>query len=533
MLRCVSGLLQAWVVGSIFIGASPGQASYRVLSRVQGIEGLSEGGTHVAVHVEAFQDINGDGALDIFGVLGDVVLALGDGRGGFRPWVAMPAPRPRGWIGPDFGDVDGDGDCDVYCGILDFANRDASDEVYINDGFGGFSVEGVGRVPQAGRDANVCELIDVDGDGDLDVALGGYLSWWVPGGRARNWIYLNDGSGRFYEDATRASLPAISDDTQAIESDDIDGDGDVDLVFGNFAVGPLQNQSRVNINDGSGHFASSQAFPANRAWVPRLFDMDGDGDLDIGFFARGLTVSLAPVLYENDGTGWFTDVSAGLPIGDFAGADFGDVDGDGDIDIVCVAYPVDVGGGEVLSVFQWVNDGGGRFTDQSMDTMPVFSERTTWGAYQLSLARLADLDMDGDLDIVLNPNVSMAPPSGYNPILWNMTRYVYPPAPARIGQSYTVDFYARPGNVVLPAAAFAPARVELPGIGVLGLDPASLIVGTALRIPASGDKASLTFQVPQDSSLVGRKLYWQGLEVDPQRAPFYFLTNTFEETIES
>ena len=517
-----------------FVGAPVyAQACYQALARLPGGPVYVEGQYATGLGLWDVMDVNGDGVPDLLGALGLQAIALGDGRGGFGAWMRQPmAPFP-GFGVLDYGDLDGDGDIDAYCGTVDLRNPSMPDRVFVNDGLGSLVADGSSRVPDPGRDVLAVELADVDGDGDLDAVVGGGLSWWNPGGRGRNWVYLNDGTGRFSYDPLLASMPSGSDDTAAIVSGDLDGDGDVDLVFGNIHVSSrVQNQSKVYLNDGAGRFSIHQSFPANRTWIPHLFDLEGDGDLDLAFFSPGNTAVVPASLYQNDGSGQFTEVTSQMPSTAFSGADIGDVDGDGDQDIVCVSLPSASGNNPFRVVFQWVNDGHGRFRDVTASTMPTFSERSAWGAYQVDGVLLRDMDMDGDLDAVLSDTNNLTPPDN-NPILWNMMRHVYPPAPARIGQSYTVDFYARPGNVVLPAAAFAPARVELPGIGVLGLDPASLIVGTALRIPASGDKASLTFQVPQDSSLVGRKLYWQGLEVDPQRAPFYFLTNTFEETIES
>ena len=69
-------------------------------------------------------------------------------------------------------------------------------------------------------------LADVDGDGDLDIALGNFA---YPG--EPNRLYLNDGSGIF-NDAT-ARIPADSDQTSTVALADVDGDADPDLVIAN------------------------------------------------------------------------------------------------------------------------------------------------------------------------------------------------------------------------------------------------------------------------------------------------------------
>src|SRR5262245_22042125 len=67
---------------------------------------------------------------------------------------------------------------------------------------------------------------DVDGDGDLDLVSG---NW----GQSR--LYLNDGSGIF-TDATAGRMPIRNDRTTCVAFGDVDGDGDLDLVLGNFGV---------------------------------------------------------------------------------------------------------------------------------------------------------------------------------------------------------------------------------------------------------------------------------------------------------
>jgi len=124
-----------------------------------------------------------------------------------------------------------------------------------------------------------------------------------------------------------------------------------------------------------------------------LVDVDGDGDLDL-FKIQG-TDSLAGrpnQLLINDGTGYFTDESATrLPaaVANSTKADFGDVDGDGDLDVIVA----NVGPEQLL-----LNDEAGVFTDASAalpPPVPIFSDIS-------SDARFADVDNDGDLDILVS-----------------------------------------------------------------------------------------------------------------------------------
>src|SRR5690606_1082920 len=285
------------------------------------------------------------------------------------------------------------------------------------------------------------------------------------------------------------------------------------------------------INDGLGRFSAGFQFPTLIGDMPWIADIDNDGDPDVGMFTIGGNVWLPPRLYENDGRGNLSDITPRLPSAtpDFWGPDFGDIDADGDIDIVIASYPQQIAPGAWRVVHQWINDGTGHFIDVTASTMPVF-EGNAWGPYFVALQHLADLDSDGDLDIIVTGHGGLVNPPHNNEIYWNLTRHVYAPAPARPGASYTVDFYARPGHGILPAASLAPARIPLGDLGILGLDPALLISGPGLLIGPSG-KASITLTVPNDPKLVGHRLYWQAIDFATTPPYRMRLTNTFEEEI--
>lgn len=231
---------------------------------------------------------------------------------------------------------------------------------------------------------------DFDGDGDVDLLIPMYVdaanTTDVP-----NLLLLNDGTGKFTLDDT-GRLPEIVDHgnyCSAAAAGDIDADGDQDIF-----LGVLYLQSRLLINDGTGHFLEQSGRLPSNALQPigaEMADVDVDGDLDIVTSNRELDgVVLGTRIYENDGTGRFT--LHALPeelehqTADFA---LGDLNDDGILDFAVTNYlaPEDGNGIQIL-----LGRGEGAFERAA-------AEPAVGGARGISFA---DLDGDGRLDIVVS-----------------------------------------------------------------------------------------------------------------------------------
>jgi len=318
-------------------------------------------------------DLDGDGDLDaaFANMAGhDSQVWLNDGTGQF---VDSGQALTQQGHGVGVGDLDGDGDLDLFITCAHWMtsggfNRKPS-QVYLNDGQGVFQESGqdLGDTELSGNDVN---LLDVDGDGDLDA----HVVYFEIGGMPDK-VYLNDGQGRF----TDSGL-ALSE--EVIAWGDLDGDGDVD-VFGK-AVG---QGYRALLNDGTGHLARGWEMADGQAISGgiALGDLDRDGDLDAlvanGFRSEG---SQPTRLLWNDGSGRFAD--SGQELNPTKGADLavGDLDGDGDLDVFVanMDLPDEV----------WLNDGTGQLLDSGLRLEGSPGSMSTRSS-------LGDLDGDGDLDV--------------------------------------------------------------------------------------------------------------------------------------
>ena len=236
-------------------------------------------------------------------------------------------------------------------------------------------------------------MADVNGDGYMDFFQCGSTD--QPG----QLFFGSDWYG--FEESIRTPFiqHAACEDTDA-QFFDYDGDGDLDLYVASGAM-EAENGSdalvdRIYKNDGRGHFTyDANALPnlPIRTSSIAVADFDGDGLDDVFVGVRGVKgrygVPGSSLFYKNYGDGVLRNerlTSRGFErIGMLTDCAAGDVDGDGDQDLVAV--------GDWQGVRLWMNDGG-RFAERTLEAGFNYSQGL-WNTI-----RLEDLDGDGALDIV-------------------------------------------------------------------------------------------------------------------------------------
>ena len=236
----------------------------------------------------AAADVNNDQITDLYlggghGQAGQILL--GNRSGTFRSVESsgFQRHRQREDVSASFLDADGDGDLDLYVvsGSYEFApnSKMLVDRLYLNDGNGRFSFA-EGRLPQLSFAGSVAVPADYDGDGDTDLFVGGRLVSGSYPVAPPSQLLLNEG-GR-YVAGTRQLAPDLLEIGMVTDAawNDIDGDGDPDLVVTGEWMG-----IEVLLNEG-GRLVRSDGYPQlaqSTGWWNRLHieDVDGDGDSDI------------------------------------------------------------------------------------------------------------------------------------------------------------------------------------------------------------------------------------------------------------
>lgn len=274
-------------------------------------------------------DIDGDGDLDLcltsLGPEGSTSIWLND-KGTFTQGQVLTQQG----ICPSLGDVDNDGDLDLWLG------RAGTDLLFVNDGQGRLTPQDLTGTSENSTPTYHTRLVDIDSDGDLDLAALRAQAGSIPVDSSSQAhaasLFNNNRDGSYKDIAAELGLLLSERPVAALVFDDFDNDRDLDIVV---------------------IYANGRAFGwiNDRAWQHRTLDQDamnltnlgpvlsatsGDPDRD-GDRDLLICTAAGPVLHVNQGqlhfqcNVQFKHQFQGLSP---SGAQFVDMDNDGDLDIV-------------------------------------------------------------------------------------------------------------------------------------------------------------------------------------------------------
>lgn len=395
------------------------------------------GDTDLILHMSggaAAGDFDNDGWVDLFVTRLDgtdiLYRNLGNtGSPGFQDVSASAGfHQSLNTNGATWGDVDNDGDQDLY--VTTLQDTSLRNHLYINNGSGAFTEEGVAR----GADLTSSQFVngfssafgDYDGDGYLDL----YTAEWNPDsgvGNSRLLRNLGAANPGNFEDVTIAAGVDVSvghpvniSYAFAPNFADMDRDGLVDLVIAGDFGG-----SRLFWNNGDGTFSNGTVLAGvgtdENGMGSAIGDYDGDGDLDwfvSSIYEAGGGCGGAQVcgwgdtgnrLFQNNGDRTFTDATdvAGVREGGWGwGSAWLDYDNDGDLDLTHtngVDFPGETKDAPFVNdqTRFWANNlengNGGVFSDIATQ-IGITDEGSGKGLLTF------DYDNDGDLDLFIVNN---------------------------------------------------------------------------------------------------------------------------------
>ena len=382
-------------------------------------------------------DYDGDGWVDLFFLSGTPLQgtpqpasaprnALYRNMGGwqFRDVTEEAGLAAAGFgLGTTVADFDNDGDPDLY------VNNYGPNVLYRNNGDGTFTAvtREVGIEPEEAVGAGTC-FLDIEGDGDVDLYSANYVKFAyekhperIVGGFRRapspldfdpdlSVLYRNNGDGSFTDISEESGVGRHAGKGMGLVSADFDNDGDSDIFVCNDVMANFYWR-----NDGTGKFEEVATLTgvaydfwgkANGSMGADCGDYDNDGWLDI--FMTDYQAEM-PALYRNLGEGLFEDVALKSGVAQACtphvnwGNCFLDVDNDGDRDLYVgnghlepLIHLIDAATAYRLRNLLFLNVGGGKFVDISAQA------GSGMGVTESTRGTCSDdLDNDGDSDLAM------------------------------------------------------------------------------------------------------------------------------------
>ena len=331
----------------------------------------SVGGPFAELSAIALGDIDGDGVLDLVGASSassgagfynqSIFWCKNSGSGSFNncdasAFEVADVSQMSGVNALALADVNGDGTLDVVA-----ANENTVDW-FSNDGSGTFAYSSASYTVIVSQmsGVNALAMADVNGDGTLDAVVG-FL-----GSDRIDWFENLNGAGTSW---LGQNITTNAGDPGAVNTGDIDGDGDLDVLAALYAAGAVRWYENVDTSGSANSWSIGMDVTTDAPQPQDLFvgDLDVDGDLDVG-------VAGSVLWAENDGSGNFSAPDEGPPNSGVISTDlYGansiiavDLDNDGDLDVVATAPGAAISG----TVFAFENKGG-QFALATTDTAPA------------------------------------------------------------------------------------------------------------------------------------------------------------------